>query len=74
MSANSPIKFNPVNLNQAIRIICHEFELQEHEVREPLCDVFEFGLDKRTCSVERITQLWHDHCAYRFFGDFDIAA
>lgn len=62
-------QFNPENLNNAVRIICATYGVSDYQVRDALRDAYEFGLDKSSCSAQRIIHLWEDHCADQFAYD-----
>lgn len=62
-------QFNPVNLNNAVRQICATYGVSEYQVKDSLQDILEFGLDKSSCSAQRIIQMWEDYCAEQFSYD-----
>ncbi|MDI4653809.1 MULTISPECIES: hypothetical protein [Pseudoalteromonas] len=70
-SINSIAKnqFNPENLNNAVRMICATYGVSDYQVHDALRDVYEYGLDRSSCSAQRIIYLWEDHCADQFAYD-----
>ena len=69
ISTKAKKTFNPENLNNAVRMICATYGVSDYQVRDALTDVYEYGVDKSSCSSERIIQLWQDHCADQFAYD-----
>lgn len=62
-------EFKPENLNNAIRVICTTYGVEDYRVRDLLSQVYEFGLDKSVSSAQRIIRLWDDHCAEQFTNE-----
>jgi hypothetical protein len=69
ISKKAKNQFNPDNLNNSARVISATYGVSDESVRDALRDVCEFGLDKSTCSAQRIIYLWEDHCAEQFSYD-----
>jgi hypothetical protein len=70
-------QFNLESLNSAVRMICAASDIDDCLVRDRLNEAFEFGLDKSTCSAQRIIRLWDDHCAEKFAcesEEYDLVA
>lgn len=64
-------QFNAVELAKAIRIIKARYGVNEELIRNFLDNADEFGLNKYTCSAQRIIDFWDDHCAEQFAHDCD---
>jgi len=72
-------RYDPVKFNCAVRAICNEYGLQEHDVKGPLLQLHVFGVNTRNLSTEAIINLWDDHCYgdaandFEYGEDFDAA-
>lgn len=64
--------YDPVTFNRAVKAICNEYGLQEHDVEGPLLHLHVFGVNTRKLSTEAIIHLWDDHCFGDAANDFDF--
>lgn len=64
--------YDPATFSRAVKAICNEYGLQEHDVEGPLLHLHVFGVNTRKLSTEAIIHLWDDHCFGDAANDFDF--
>lgn len=62
--------YHPSRFRAAVKIICNNCYLQEHQVEDILLNLHVFGANTRKLPVEEIISLWDDyHCEAEVYDD-----
>ena len=65
-------RYDPIKFNCAVKAICNEYGLLEHDVEGPLLQLHVFGVNTQKLSTEAIINLWDDHCYSDAANDCDF--